>query len=93
MKITDFINGEVVYDEFGGQQIWIKDPKGGSQLLAQLRGWGHIQNMFKKKDGSWDLDAAGQYQDEIGRFVAEAINEKIERDKKSLIHNLFSLFI
>lgn len=81
MKVTDFINGEVTYDKFGGQYFWINDPKGGSQMLAEMRGWGAIQNMFKGKGGAIDMDKAGEFQDAIGDFVAQAINEKVERDK------------
>lgn len=80
MKIIDLINGKVTYDKFGGQYFWINDPKGGSQMLAEMRGWGHIQNMFKDKKGDIDMDAAGKYQDEVGDWIAEAINEKLERD-------------
>jgi hypothetical protein len=75
-KVTDFITGKVTYDEFGGQYFWISNPKNnGQQMLGELRGWGHIQNMFK------DQADAANFQDEIGRFVADAINEKIERLK------------
>jgi hypothetical protein len=77
MKVTDLINGKVEYDKFGGQYFWIKEPKGGSQMLAEMRGWGRIQNMFPMtKEGQ---EKAEEYQDKIGDFIAEAINEKIER--------------
>lgn len=77
MKITDFISGKVEYDKFGGQFFWIKESKGGLQMLAEMRGWGRIQNMFPMtKEGQGN---AVKYQDEIGDFIAEAINEKIER--------------
>jgi len=85
MKITDFINGKVTYDKFGGQYFWINEPKGGVQMLAELRGWGHIQNMFKrngKNSGEYiDDEAAGKFQDEVGDFIADAINEKIQKLK------------
>jgi hypothetical protein len=81
MKIKDLINGKVTYDKFGGQYFWINDTKGGSQMLAKMRGWGHIQNMFKDKKGDIDMDAAGKYQDEVGDWIAEAINEKLERER------------
>ena len=83
MSIKDFINGKVTYDKFGGQYFWIAQPGGGSQMLAELRGWGHIQNMFAKKDGIIDASAAEKYQDEIGDFIAEAINEKMERNQQA----------
>lgn len=70
-KITDFISGEVTYDR-DGQYFWID----GSQMLAELRGWGRIQNMFPmSEEGQL---AAGVFQDEIGQFIADAINEKLK---------------
>ena len=85
MKIKDLINGKVTYDKFGGQYFWINEPKGGSQMLAEMRGWGHIQNMFvtKKKGehGVFDMEAAAKFQDEVGDWIAEAINEKLERER------------
>jgi hypothetical protein len=79
-KITDFIDGKITYDKFG-QKLWINNPKYGSQMLADLRGWGAIQNMFKGKGETIDTDAAGKFQDEVGEWIAEAINEKLEREK------------
>lgn len=87
VKITDFINGKVEYDKFGGQYFWIKDKywlkdkDGKIQMLAELRGWGAIQNLFKDKKGYIDIPNAAKFQDELGDFIAEAINEKIERLK------------
>lgn len=78
-QITDFINGPVIYDK-EVQYFWINTPNNGVQMLADLRGWGHIQNMFKE-NGKINMDKAGKFQDEIGEFVAQAINEKIERLK------------
>lgn len=82
MKITDFINGKVTYDKFGGQYFWINEPDSGLQMLAEMRGWGGIKNRFKHKDGTIDEETAGKFQDELGDFIADAINEKI----KSLNH-------
>jgi hypothetical protein len=80
MKITDFINGHVSYDEHGGTQIWINGNDGSIQMLAQVRGFGAIQNMFKRKDGTIDMEQAMAYQDMLGKWIAEAINEKLVRD-------------
>jgi len=81
IEVKDLINGKVTYDKFGGQYFWIEDPKGGSQMLAELRGWGHIQNMFKDANGKINEDMAGEFQDQVGDWIAEAINEKLEREK------------
>lgn len=84
-QIKDLINGKVTYDKHGGLYFWINDPKGGTQMLAEMRGWGHIQNMFKDPEGFIDADEAGKYQDKVGNWIAEAINEKMEREKQALI--------
>jgi hypothetical protein len=80
MKVTDFIGVKVKYDE-DGQFIWGIEKDGGHQKLADLRGWGAIQNLFINKDKSIDLDAAASFQDEFGRWIVEAINEKLERER------------
>jgi hypothetical protein len=63
----------VYYDEYG-THIWNKeDANGGSQLVADVRGWGRLQNEFKTEE------EAAKFQDEIGRFIAEAVREKLAR--------------
>lgn len=64
---------DVYYDKYG-QYLWSKDSTGGSQMIGEVRGWGALQNKFE------DLDKASAFQDEVGRFIADAINEKIQRD-------------
>jgi len=82
MDVKDLINGKVAYDKFGGQYFWIVGPKGESQMLAEMRGWGRIQNMFPPtKEGR---EEAAEYQDKLGEWIAEAINEKMEREQKPL---------
>jgi hypothetical protein len=66
---------DVHYDEFG-QCIWAKHPKGGSQMVAEVRGWGALQNEFAT------IEEAEKFQDEVGKFIADAINEKIEKLSK-----------
>ena len=79
MKVTDFIGVKAIYDNYG-QFIWGIEKDGGHQKLADLRGWGAIQNLFINKDKTIDLDAAESFQDEVGRWIVEAINEKLERE-------------
>ena len=80
MKIKDFINGKVTYDNLG-QYFWINEPNGDNQMLAELRGWGHIQNMFNDKKDGIDIIKAKKYQNLVGQFIVEAINEKLEREQ------------
>ena len=63
----------VYYDKYG-QYLWSKDSTGGSQMIAEVRGWGRLQNEFLSSDN------ASIFQDEVGKFIADAINEKIQRD-------------
>lgn len=66
---------DVYYDE-NDTYIWNRlDKDSPSQLVAEVRGWGRIHKEFN------DEIKAGNFQDEIGRFIAEAIREKIERLK------------
>lgn len=81
MKVREFFGVNVVYDKMG-QYIWGVDKEGGHQKIADLRGWGAIQNLFKTKKGEIDFDKAAVFQDEIGQWIVDAIKEKIEREKQ-----------
>ncbi len=79
--ITDYIQDGVSYDNHG-TYFWAKQKNGGVKMLADMRGWGAIQNMCKMPSGKIDMDLAMKFQDELGQFIADAINEKLERLKK-----------
>lgn len=82
--IKEFLNGKVIYDK--ASNMFFVNSKDGQQMVLDMRGWGHIQNMFR--DGQkYDLDAAAEYQDRIGEFIAEAINEKMEREFTQCDHD------
>lgn len=49
--------------------IWSDD----GYMIAEIRGWGMLKHMFPTPD------EASDFQDKVGKFIAEAINEKIER--------------
>ena len=64
---------DVYYDEYG-THIWNREDKdGGSQLVAEIRGWGRLQNEFPT------LKESEKFQDEVGEFIVQAIREKIAR--------------
>lgn len=67
--VTDFINGPVIYDAAGTMLLIQRDE--GVQVLADVRGWGSIANMFTSPV------EASDYQDKIGQFIADAINDKL----------------
>jgi len=66
----------VEYDTDGGTYIWNKEQDGSIEMVATIRGWGAIQNLFETNE------EAEQFQDAVGKFIAQAIREKIERDFK-----------
>jgi len=72
MNIKQWLS-DVFYDE-NGANIWNRESDGDDQLVACVRGWGRIQNEFKTET------EAADFQDEVGRFITEAIIEKIKRD-------------
>ena len=77
MTIQEWFKNGVQYDS-EGTQIWaVEKTKDADYLhhVADIRGWGEIQNLFKL-----DMNKAAEFQDRIGKFIAEAINEKLERE-------------
>jgi hypothetical protein len=58
----------------GGNKIWNKEQDGGSQLVAELRGWGALLKEFET------MTEAEQFQDKVGEFIVQAIKEKILKD-------------
>lgn len=77
MTIQEWLK-DIYYDEYG-QYLWSKQSSdGGSQMIAEVRGWGALQHEFKT------YEEAEKFQDEVGKFIAEAINEKVQRLNKSL---------
>ena len=77
MKLNEWLKGKFSYDP-DGQYIWLVKANEHMQMIAELRGWGAIQNLFKRKDQSIDIQAAGLFQDELGKWVVDALNEKLE---------------
>ncbi len=84
MKVTDFINGKVVYDK-ASQQLHIRHAKNEETYLAQVRGWDGIS----KLRGS--IEDLSKFQDEIGQFIADAINDKIELSSPTYGPDMFGL--
>ena len=72
MTIKDWLK-DVYYDEHG-QYLWAKDSDGKIQMIGEVRGWGALQHEFEDEEESED------FQDEVGNFIADAINEKVQRD-------------
>ena len=64
--MNELIKYPVRYDEHG-QYIWDAD----NHMILSIRGWGRLQY----------LENGAEKQDEIGQFVADAINEKLNISK------------
>lgn len=84
--IIDFIGDKVKFDDFGGTYLW-GVTKDNEQMIAEIRGYGAIQNLFKDNFDNVDVEKANQFQDDIGRFIAQAITEKIKREKEKYEEN------
>ncbi len=76
--IKEYLNKGVWYDE-QSQMIFSKTSNDGDRHIADLkkdgisvRGWGAIQYMFDNPDD------AIRFQDSIGLFIVDAINEKLK---------------
>jgi len=84
--IKKFIGDKVYYDEWGGGYIWgvvgkredvqmiaqVEDVEEGNAVVS-IRGWGAIQNLK-------NLPCSPEkFQDYLGEFIVEAINEKMEK--------------
>lgn len=65
--------GVAKYDENGGTYICGVEEKGGHQMIAEVRGYGAIQHFFETHT------EASAFQDKLGVFIAEAINEKLKK--------------
>ena len=74
-KVKDFIGDRVIYDK--ESQCVFGEKNGELQKIADIRGFGAIQNLFTRKDGSVDFDSAYEFQDKLGEFIADAILAKM----------------
>ena len=72
-RVMNFI-GKANYTGDLGTYIWGNNIYGKTELIAMIEGYREIQNLCTT------VSEANEFQDEMGRFIAEAINEKIERD-------------
>lgn len=71
-KPAEFIGEKARYDK-EGQIIWgVKNEC--LQHLLTLRGWGAIQKLFD------EISDAEKFQDEVGEWIAKAINEKLKKE-------------
>lgn len=72
-RVMNFI-GKANYTSNLGTCIWSNNVFGKTELIAMIEGYRGIQEVCTT------ISEANEFQDEMGNFIADAINEKIERD-------------
>ena len=97
-EIRDYIGDSVYYDE-DGIMIWGEQKNGELQRLADVRGWGAIQQLFNNGKVI-ESEKAAKFQDNLGKWLADAINEKlqiqsaidtaIKKEREEIIEHLLS---
>jgi len=80
VSIKSFLGERAEYDQHGGGYIWGVHTNGKTQMIAEVRGYGAIQNLYIQKNGTVDFKGADSFQDMVGNFIAEAISEKLQRE-------------
>ena len=78
-QLRDFIGDSVKYDDNGTMIFGVKN--GDIQLIADVRGWGAIQNLPQFKNDKTQ-DNMAEFQDALGQFIADAINEKLTNSNR-----------
>ena len=81
-KVKEFIGESVRFDKGGAGYFWGVQKNGDVQIIGEVRGWGAIQNLSKDASGKVDFKSAEELQDEMGKFIAEAITEKLNNENK-----------
>ena len=74
-QIIDFIGTANYQGDDLGTYLWGNKTDGSRELLAVVSGY----NLDTEKNEG--IEQAELFQNELGKFIAEAINEKIKRDK------------
>lgn len=80
MNVEKFLEGAIFYEE-DTQTIWLVQKSDKTEIpIANVRGWSFFSNELM------DFGEAVKTQDALGNFIADAIKEKLLRDKKTITH-------
>lgn len=77
-EIKEYLAG--IYFDEGSGMFFSKD----GNHVADVRGWGKIQNMFLNADKSINYEKAEQFQDQLGKWIADAINQKLNQSNETI---------
>ena len=75
-EILDFIGVASYQGDDLGTYIWANRPDGTREIIGVVYGY---NTDTEKNEGK---EVAELFQDELGKFIADAINEKIKRETK-----------
>ena len=75
-EIIDFIGSANYQGDDLGTYLWANRPDGTREIIGVVYGY---QTEIEETEG---IKKAEDFQDELGNFIAEAINEKIKRETK-----------
>ena len=75
-EILDFIGTTNYQGDDLGTYIWANRPDGTRDIVAVVYGY---QIEIEETEG---IKKAEDFQDELGNFISDAINEKIKRETK-----------
>jgi hypothetical protein len=78
-KVKQWLGDNIIYDAHG-QMIFAVRENGHHQMIADVRGWGAIQNLFPG-----DPSKAMEFQDALGEFLAEAIKKHISSNADDML--------
>ncbi len=80
MTVEEYLKGAILYEK-EGQIIFVHKENDELIQLCDIRGWGHIQHLFVKEGKSKNIDFASamSFQDQVGEFIKEAIEEKLKK--------------
>lgn len=80
MNVADFINGTVKYKQKQGQGLFVITPEGAEILIAVFASFPVVMKMPQFQSGNEGYYEARRFQDEVGDWIAQAINEKLQRE-------------
>lgn len=72
-KVKQWLGKNIYYDDHG-QMIFTIQEDGHQQIIADVRGWGAIQNLFPN-----DKEKAAEFQDALGMLITKAIQSYINK--------------
>jgi len=78
--IINFIGHTTGFDNDSGY-IWGINLDGSNHPIGEVRGYASIQKMFSCGKGKVNFKDANAFQDRLGKFISDAINEKMDNER------------